>query len=111
MAEVEIVAYAVPITGTVLNWETFSGDPNDPVRPVIPEVVGPILSRLKEINVDEGSAIVEIETTAAIHLQIQDALRGKLVAQYAKERGISHLKRPAGAPMPVVSLSFSKGNG
>lgn len=68
--------YHLPMVGTVINWETFSGDPNDPVRPLgvreFMETLGedsPLMAgdgmQAKPIYYDISNGTVEVEIVAS----------------------------------------------
>jgi len=114
--------HLLPITGSVLNWETFSGDPNDPVRcigplelassfvwPVgIPEEERGIEFRLLSIDVEVGTARVSITANPIFHAALGGRLTGRTIAQISSEFGLTHLTRPANAKKPRVGLKFGE---
>jgi hypothetical protein len=113
--------YTVPLTGRMLNWETLSGDPDDPV-----DVIGPnefaskasfdwtqivdkedhgVTTRLRSLDVDAGTAEVTVEAHPMFHSHLTANLVGKTPEAIAAELGKGHLKRPPGAPMPPAFLT------
>lgn len=70
--------YLLPITGTITDWQAFSGDPEDPVKPFgfnyflqnvyAGEIQGNLLgSRIIEYKPQDCEAIVEITAKKEIH--------------------------------------------
>lgn len=112
--------YYLPMVGTIINWETFSGDPNDPVRPLgarefmrsleedSPLLEGGVQVKAKYYNVDEGIVEVDIIANELFHAAFEEWLEEKtpqdicamyekeqLIIQNPKERGLEDRKPSA----------------
>lgn len=126
--------YMLPITGQVIDWETFSGDPSNPVK-----VVGPFQFLREQVLIDSPvidpetgqplgptwpDVVPEAERSLRVTLRFIDVDKGEaevaitapqffhdafgrwLEGKSAVEilSGLAHLKRPANAPRPAASL-------
>lgn len=112
--------YTLPLTGTMHDWATLSGDSDDPVRAVgvtelargfawpagIAEHERQVTTTLVSVDMDAGAALVEVEAHPAFHAALTAALAGKPPSEVAAAHGRLHLMRPKGAPTPRVSLRF-----
>lgn len=102
--------YRVPMVGSVRDWITFSGDPDDPVRPVgIMEqrdaLDGDVRLQVVSLDVEQGTALVSVEADTAFHAKLDAHLIGKTPQQVAAAHGYTLLKRGRN-PRPEVSLRF-----
>lgn len=92
-------SYTLPMIGSVLDWESFSGDPNDPIRPLGIREFAQNNEQLKEMmqamrvqnyNIDKGTVEVEVEAEEQFHLEFAEWLEGKkpqdICAIYGKEQ-------------------------
>ena len=96
---VTTITYFLPLVGTVANLKTFSGDPNDPIRPLGIREFAQNNEQLKEMmqamrvqnyNIDKGTVEVEVEAEEQFHLEFAKWLEGKkpqdICAIYGKEQ-------------------------
>ena len=98
--------YRLPITGTILNWETFSGDPYDPVRIVglnefsrnymdwsdIDATERNVEVKIKRYNIDEGFALIDVFAIEDFHNQFSRWLEGKSYETICNLFNKPHLK-------------------
>ncbi len=107
--------YIVPLTGTVVDWGALCGDDDDPIRPVgpaelaskasfdwldVPDADGDrrVEIKLRAIDPDLGSCLVEVTAHAAFHAHLAANIEGRELADIAADHGRPHLKRPVDAP-------------
>jgi len=114
-----IEVYTLPLTGTMLNWRTLSGDTNDPVRPVgvkefessfnwttVPASDEGMRQHLVGFDTENDSCEVEVEAHPLFHTALANHLRGKSLNTIASDRGQSRLMRGSN-PGPDHEIVFN----
>ncbi len=118
--------YTVPLTGTIKDWETLEGDPDDPVTvagpaelalkssfdwSVVPEVGADrrVETRLRSVDLDAGTAEVDVIAHDLFHAHLASRMNGgQTPEEIAAACGRSHLRRPPRAPeTPARLLRFN----
>lgn len=100
--ELEERIYTLPMTGAVINWKTFSGDPANPIRPInltnviknnteLNEEDKYVNIKPKKYDVDNGEVEVLISATKNFHDYLSNWLKGKSMQDICNELGEKHL--------------------
>ena len=105
-----IATYFFPMIGTMLDWETLSGDPNDPVGPAFPYAEatawGSYRVQTLGLDLDAGTVNVEVEAEEAFHGALKAWMLGRDAARIL--RGKPRLMRAPGAPRTPLSPQFGR---
>lgn len=99
--------YTVPMIGTIVNWETFSGDPNDPVRPCMLDTFSKnrktsVRVSLVSVDFDNGEMDVRVEAEKPVHIALENFLKNS--PEDIILGGRSRLIIPEGETRPKVFL-------
>lgn len=108
-----VKTYLLPMVGTVLNWETFSGSAKDPIRSLgvweflrdnehLQEVMR--VTRVKRYNIDEGLVDVEVIAGEQFHVEFTEWLEGKSPQDICKIYGKEQLIFPLDGIRPDEQL-------
>lgn len=110
----ETRGYLLPLVGTMLDWETLSGDPTDPVRPLGPHEVEATLPtsaqgirvQLRSVDPEAGTCEVDIEASTEFHDALAVFLKNKVSEEAAQVFGRTLCRKPQRSPEPRVNLRF-----